>query len=104
HCHGEVVEVGDAALVGRRDLTVEHDLPAKLGQIGEHRPEVPAALVSVTRQQPDATVAVGDDGKAMPVVLHLEEPIVANRRLAARSGTRPSSAAVWQAVAPCWRA
>ena len=41
----KIVEVRDAALVGRRDLAVEHDLTAELSQIGEYRAEVPAALI-----------------------------------------------------------
>jgi hypothetical protein len=31
HRCGEVIEVAHAALVGRRDLAVEHDPPAELG-------------------------------------------------------------------------
>ena len=61
-----------------------HDLPTEPGQIGEHRAEVPAALEPISGQQPDATVAVGDDGEVVAVMLHLEEPIVDNRRLARR--------------------
>jgi hypothetical protein len=84
HRGGEVVEVCDAALVGRSDLAVEHDLSANSGQAGEGCTEVPAALIAVARQQPHATVAVGNDGEAVPIVLDLEEPAVARGRLARR--------------------
>jgi hypothetical protein len=49
HRRGEVVEVRDAALVRGSDLTVEHDLPAEPGQIGEDWAEMPAALIAVPR-------------------------------------------------------
>jgi hypothetical protein len=69
---GEVVEVRDAAIVWSGDLAIEHQSAAVPGQIGEHRAEVPAALEAVPRQQPDATVAVGDDGEPMTVMLDLK--------------------------------
>ena len=56
------------------------------GQISEGRAEMPAALVSVTRQQPDASVAVGDDGETVAVMLDLAQPAVASRRLVRRRG------------------
>jgi hypothetical protein len=86
HRRGEVVEVRDAALVRGSDLAVEPDLPAELGQTGEDWAKESAALVAVARQQPDAAVAVGDDGEAMAVVFHFIEPAVAGRRLARRRG------------------
>jgi hypothetical protein len=74
---------GSAAAADRRGCT---ECPPEARQIGEHWAEVPAALVAVARQQPNAVVAVGDDGEALPVVLDLVQLAAAGRRLARGAG------------------
>jgi hypothetical protein len=96
-------KVGDAALVRRRDLAVEHDLTAELRQLGEHRAEVPAALIAVARQHANAAAAVGDDGEPMAVMLDLEQPAVARGRAMTWRAGRRRGAVVVMAVAPYGR-
>ena len=72
HRRRQVIEVGDAALIRRGDLAVQHDLPAEPGQISEGWAELPAALIAVARQQPHTSVAVSDDGEPVSIMLDLE--------------------------------
>jgi hypothetical protein len=73
--------MGDTALVGHRDLAVEHQR-RQPGQPSERIGEQMGAVVAVAADQLEI-VAVDDRQQPMTVVLDLVQPAVAVRRLGA---------------------
>jgi hypothetical protein len=81
----EVVKVRNPSLVWCRDLAIEHDLAPEFGERTEDRPELLGSLVAVPGQETDLA-SPSDDGEAVPVVLYLVEPAIADWRISRRGG------------------
>jgi hypothetical protein len=75
---GQVVEMGDAALVGRGDLAVDHEAAAKPGQAVDRRGEAVEAVDPVARQQAQTASPVDEGGDAMAVA---EDEVLRDRCL-----------------------
>jgi hypothetical protein len=61
-----IVEVRQAALVGRGDLAVDDEGPAELGQASEGGGEAAGAVEAVAREKAQATLAVAIAARRCP--------------------------------------
>jgi hypothetical protein len=77
--------VGRALLVRDGNLTVEHQLSAKGGDIVERCAEQLASIIAVAAEKPENSLPIDDCNKAMAVMFDPMKPAVTSRRLGGRA-------------------